>query len=635
MSLFYKKTTMRILITGIIMLLTAQIFTQTKQNISSKIEKVIVFTNGAQITRTAKTNIENGKTELIFTDISPFIDKQSIQVKGEGQFTIMSVGHQMNYLKVQAVSDEIQQLEKRKEELAEQITYNNSILNVYKQEQLLMEKNQSIGGSNVGVNTENLKAAADFQRTRLTEIYLKQNELNKKIKELNEESQKITQQLNTLFAKKEKPTAEIHVIISSKTVTSGNFEISYYVLNAGWFANYDLRVDNINEPVEIYYKANVYQNSGEDWKDVKVTLSNGNPNESGVAPFLYPWRLYYGNPSYSQGSGNNFKNNGVTSVRGKITDQTGEALPFATVIVKGTTVGTVTDADGNYTLQLPEGSNYLVFNYIGYNSIELPISSNQVNVVMIESANMLQEVVISQSYGVVNSGAFDMRSKGLSNSQKIDLKTIALETNFEYKPTTFTYDIVEPYTILNDGKVYTIDIKAIEVKAEFEYFAVPKIDRDAFLTAKITDWQDLNLLTGEANLFFEGAYLGKTILDIAYAKDTLSISLGRDKGVIIQRNKLKEFTQRQFIGTNKKEIIAYEIVIKNNKQQAIKIVIQDQFPIATENDMVVEKMDFSGGKIEEETQIITWELNLNAKEEKKLLLQYNVKYPKDKILNIE
>ena len=135
---------MRILITGIIMLFTTQLFTQTKQNITSKIEKVIVFTNGAQINRTAKTNIETGKTEMVFTDISPYIDKQSIQVKGEGSFTIMSVGHQMNYLKVQAVSDEIQQLEKRKEELAEQITYNNSILNVYKQEQLLMEKNQSL-----------------------------------------------------------------------------------------------------------------------------------------------------------------------------------------------------------------------------------------------------------------------------------------------------------------------------------------------------------------------------------------------------------------------------------------------------------------------------------------------------------
>ena len=616
------------------MLLTFQLYSQTKQTVSSKIDKVIVFTNGAQINRTAKTNIENGKSELIFKEISPNIDKQSIQVKGEGAFTILSVSHQMNFLKQQEVSEEILSLEKQKEELTEKVTYNNAILNVYKQEQSLLEKNQSIGGSNVGVNTENLKAAADFQRSRLTEIYLKQNELNKIIKKANEDLQKINSQLNALNAKKEKPTSEIHVVVSSKTSTTGSFNISYYVRDAGWFANYDLRVEEINKPVEIFYKANVYQSSGEDWKDVKVTLSNGNPNESGVAPNLFPWRLYYGNAAYVQGKNSNYINNSVVNVRGKITDQTGEPLAFATVIVKGTTVGTVSDADGNYSIELPQGSDYLVFNYIGYNSVELPISSGQINVIMTENLRSLEEVVIMNAPGSNAQGYFRNDDK-LSNTQKASLKTIALETNFEYKPTTFTYDIVEPYTILNDGKVYTIDIQALEVKAEYEYYAVPKIDRDAFLTAKITDWQDLNLLPGEANLFFEGAYLGKTILDIANAKDTLNISLGRDKGVVLQRNKLKEFTQRQFIGNNKKEIIAYEIVIKNNKQQPINIVIKDQFPIATENDMIVEKMDYSGGKLEEDTQIITWDLNFNAKEEKKLLLQYNVKYPKDKVLNIE
>ncbi|MFI5171354.1 MAG: mucoidy inhibitor MuiA family protein [Chitinophagales bacterium] len=605
---------------------------QTKQTVNSKIEKVIVYTNGAQINRSANTTIDNGKTELIFKDISPNIDKQSIQVKGEGQFTILSVNHQMNYLKIQTVSDEIAQLQKQQDELNEQITYQNAILNVYKQEQLLMEKNQSIGGSNVGVNTENLKAAADFQRARLTEIYTKQIELNKKIKELNDQYQKNAQQLTALNARKETPTSEIHVMVSSKASTSGKFDISYYVKDAGWFANYDLRVEDVNSPVEIYYKANVYQSSGEDWKDVKVTLSNGNPNESGVAPLLYPWRLYYGYAQYEKGKKSNYTNTTITQVSGKITDKYGEGLPGATIIVKGSTVGTITDMDGNYSLQLPFGSNYIVISYIGYNQQELAITSGYLSAVLQESTLSLESVVIKDKNTL---GFFGGDAAAISNYSKIDLKTIALETNFEYKHTTFTYDIVEPYTILNDGKIYTIDVQALKVKAIYEYYAAPKIDRDAFLNAMITEWQDLNLLSGEANLFFEGAYLGKTILDVANAKDTLSISLGRDKGVIIQRNKLKEFTQRQFIGTNKKETIAYEIAIRNNKQQSIHIIIKDQFPIATENDMEVEQIENSGGKVDADTGIITWDLNIGAKEEKKLQLKYSVKYPKDKVLEVE
>ncbi len=610
---------------------------QKPVTVQSTINKVILFSEGGQVMRTAKSTIDAGKTELIFENISPEIDKQSIQVKGEGAFTILSVSHTINYLKQQAVSDEISRLLRQKDKLGDQITYQNSMLNVYKQEQSIMEKNQSIGGANTGVNAENLKAVADFQHARLTEVYLQQNELSKKIKSLNDSVTLVTSQLYALNAKKEKPTSEIHVTVMAKTSVQANFEISYYVHAAGWYANYDLRVEKVNTPVEISYKANIYQSSGEDWKNVQITLSNGNPNESGIAPTLYPWRLYYGNVSYDKKNGYdyNYANTSVTHVSGKVTDATGEALPFATVVVKGTTVGTVTDVDGNYTLQLPAGANYLSISYLGFIQREVHITSTLMNISMPESTQTLEEVMIMQSPGVVSEGVYSRNAGKLSNSSKSELKTIALETNFEYKPTTFTHDIKEPYTILSDGKVQTIDIQALKVDAQYEYYAVPKIDRDAFLTAKITDWQDLNLLAGEANLFFEGAYLGKTILDITNAKDTLNISLGRDKGVVIQRNKLKEFTERQFIGTNKKETIAFEIAIRNNKQEPIQIIIKDQFPIATESDMEVEQIETSGGKVSADEGIISWNLQIAPKEEKKLVMKYSVKYPKSKTVVLE
>ncbi|MBC8173898.1 MAG: mucoidy inhibitor MuiA family protein, partial [Chitinophagales bacterium] len=344
---------MKKFIFAVLTAITLSAAAQTKTDITSKIESVIVFTNGAQISRSAKTTINAGKSELVFKDISPNLDKQSIQVKGDGKFTILSVTHQMNYLKQQEVNEEIKELEKQRDVLNESLISENSILSVFKQEQTLMEKNQSIGGSNVGVNTDNLKAAADFQRARLTEIYTKQNELNKKIKNYTEELQKINLQLTALNARKEKPTSEIHVLVSAKENTGGKFDISYYVKDAGWFANYDLRVKDVNSPVEIYYKANVYQSSGEEWKDVKVTLSNGNPNESGVAPELQAWKLYYGQASYDYGKINNYINTSIFEVNGRVTDERGESLPGAAVIVKGTTIGTVTDLDGNYSLKLP------------------------------------------------------------------------------------------------------------------------------------------------------------------------------------------------------------------------------------------------------------------------------------------
>jgi len=614
-----------------LLVVSLQLFAQQEQKVNSLINKVTVFTRGAQITRTANPAINLGKTVLVFTDISPRIDKQSIQVKGEGAFTILSVAHKINYFKQQVVSDEIALLVKKQAELNDEMNFTNSIINVYRSEQTLIEKNQNIGGANIGVTAENLKAVADFQRARLTEIFTKLLEVNKKVSEISKEQLKVNAQLTTISNNAEKPTAEIHVTVSAKTALTGNFEVTYYVIDAGWFANYDLRIASINKPVEINYKANVYQTSGEDWKNVKLSLSNGNPNESGAAPNLYPWRLHYGAQNINLYEQGNNVNNNISEVRGRVVDNLGEPVPFATVVAKGTTLGTITDLEGNYTLKLSTGSNYLVVSYIGYETLELPINSPIINFSLRQSVSLLQSVVVyKQTFGY-----FSDDKVGVSNFEKSERKTIALETNFEYKPTTFVYDIVEPYTILNNGKVMAIDIQTHDVKATFEYYAAPKIERVAFLTAQITDWRELNLLVGEANLFFEGAYLGKTILDPTFASDTLQLSLGRDKSVQIQRTKMKEFTQRQFLGGNNVENVAYEIKVRNNKQQPIHIVIKDQFPISAESDIQVNGSTTPTGKIDGDTQIITWELDIPSDAEQKLELKYTVKYPKDKIVVLE
>lgn len=624
---------MRNLITLFLICTSFILLAENEVAVTSKINSVTVYTQGAQIYRDAKAEIPVGKTMLVFKDISTNVDKESIQVKGEGAFTIMSVAYKFDYLTIQSVADEIVALQKKQTEINSQITYENSLYNVYKAEQTLIERNQSIGGANTGVTAENLKAMADFQRVRLTEIFTKQIEITNKISTLNTEVQKIAAQLKELNINITKAKGEIHVLVSSKTALTGKFTLNYYVQNAGWYANYDLRVDKINQPIEINYKANVFQNTGEDWKNVKLSLNNGNPNESGVMPKIYPWRLHYGAITGGIYQPSSYINKTFFSVQGRVTDATGEPLIGATVMVKGGTLGTITDINGNYSLQLSNGSNYLLINYLGYNTVELPITNSVLNVVMQENVQYLEEVVISSksSKAIGNVGFFE----GRTNSEKAEMKTLALETNFQYKATTFTYEIEEPYSVISDGKISTIDIQAVKVKADYEYFAVPKIDRDAFLTANVTDWRELNLLTGEANIFFEGAFLGKTVLDPTYASDTISISLGRDKSVQIQRNKMKEFTQRQFLGGNKIETVAFEIKIRNNKSEPIHIVIQDQFPISSENDVTVEGSIKPAGKIEDATQIITWDMDIVPGEEKKMELKYTVKYPKDKVIVLE
>ena len=81
-----------------------------EKDITSTIQSVKVFRQGAQVMRTGKTSIPSGQTILKFTNLSPDLDPQSIQLKANGDFTVLSVNHQLNYLKETEQSAEYKKL---------------------------------------------------------------------------------------------------------------------------------------------------------------------------------------------------------------------------------------------------------------------------------------------------------------------------------------------------------------------------------------------------------------------------------------------------------------------------------------------------------------------------------------------
>jgi hypothetical protein len=622
----------------------AQTLANKKQEITSKIERVTTFVSGAQVTRKASATLAAGKTELVFTEISPNIDKQSIQIKGDGAFTILSVIHQMNYLKEQKRQDELLKLEASKKALQARMATERSMLAVYKQEEAMLLKNQAIGGQNTGVKATDLRESLDFQRKRLAEALLKQVEIEQAIQNLDSTTRKIDAQMIALNYTENLATSEVVVTVSAKEFVNAKFEISYLVKDAGWYATYDLRVQDISKPIALTFKANIRQSSGEDWKDVKLSISNGNPTEGGNAPMLTPWNLYY-NTAYLANTSNFDRN----SIVGKVTDENGEGLLGVAVMVKGSTLGTMTDADGAFKLNVAPNGQILVASYIGFQRKEIAVSSNIANFVMEEDNNTLNEVVVTGYARTRDKRDINKKYKRLEAKKEMEKKpdpnfkaqdedrrqNLALEVATKFQPTTVVFDIEMPYTILNDGKFYTAEIKDYSLPADYQYYAVPKIDKDAFLKAQITNWRDLNLMDGELNLFFEGAFLGKSVLDLRTASDTLEISLGRDKGIVIERKNLKEYTSKQFLSNYKTESRAYQISVKNNKNQPIKLTLQDHFPISTNKEVTIDNQEAKDAQIDEKTQIITWKLDLPARSEKVQTMKYTVKYPKREIVILD
>ena len=205
----------------------------------------------------------------------------------------------------------------------------------------------------------------------------------------------------------------------------------------------------------------------------------------------------------------------------------------------------------------------------------------------------------------------------------------------QFQPTTMVYRIEDKYSLETDGKTTTIGIKQFEIPAQYDYYTAPKLDASVFLSAKIPNWQDYDLQSGEVSLYFEGTYLGKTYLDLGSVADTLSLSLGKDNGIKIARKLVKEFSTRKFIGSTRTEIKDYEISVRNNKKVAVTIRVSDQVPVSTNKEITVEDVKAPDGQLDKDTGIVTWTITLQPGQEKKLNLGYSVKYPKDRKVVLE
>ena len=628
-------TAMRRLLPGLFLAFYFLYAGAQKQSIQSKIEKVTVFLKGAQVERSAKQSLSIGKYSIVFDGISPKINKQSIQLKAEGKLSILSVTHQINFLKEQQAQEEIKEIDLQKEALLDRIEMEKNMRNVYKQEEQMIIKNQSIKGDNATLRANELKEAADFQRQRLTEIYQKLQDGDHNLKKMDADLQKLNKQLVELNQKKDLSTSEIIVAMDVKEPTNATFHLSYLVNQSEWYPTYDVRVQEITKPLTLQMKANITQQSGEDWKDVKLSLSTGNPNENGTKPTLFPWYLKYYYPVASSailvsGRSSVYGSQAPNMISGIVKDEKGMPIHGASVIVKGTNVGTTTNTFGAFSIQTPAGANTIVIAAVGYDAQEAIGTQGYANITLKANEKNLQEVVVT-GYSSSNSDNFYYNDRSYKKkSEETDINTTTL-----YEPTTTVFEIDDPYSVPNDGKIYTVDINSHELNTSYEYYAVPKLDANAYLTARITNWQDLNLLPGQANLFFEGTFLGNSSLDVMSAGDTLKLSLGVDKGVVIKRTLLKEYSQKKFLGANKTDSRQYEIVIRNNKQQPINIIVEDQFPISTNKDIEVEKLSHDEGKLDDDTRKITWTLSVDTKKDVRLHLSYSVKYPKDKTLQLE
>jgi uncharacterized protein (TIGR02231 family) len=513
--------------------------TEGERPITSKIVDAKVFLSGAQVARTASATVPAGTSLFVFTGLAQGLDPQSIQVTGKGGYTILSVNHRINYLTESPKKKEIEDIQTRIKKLEKDWAYEKAMQDVWVNEEQLLNKNSSIGGQQNGLTAAQLTAVNDYVRERLRTTKTNWLAQQEKLTTIGQEADKLRQQLQQYQAQAPRPTSEVVVEIASDVEVSASFTLTYFVGNAGWTPAYDLRAKSVGQPIELLMKAQVTNNTGEDWSKVGLSLSSGNPTLGGVMPGLNPWTLYQPRP-----------------------------------------------------MQLQQ--------------------------VTISSRTRKADAAPSAAYG----GAVMEKDEERAASTTV-ANAVA------YRTTTVEFVIETPFTVPSDGVPHMVGVKSHSIPATFKHYATPKLDKDAFLYARTTGWEDLNLLPGQANVFFEGTFVGESYLQLDIPRDTLDISLGRDKGVVVERVKRKTTDQKAVVGGKRTVTIGWDLTVRNTKGTAIDLEVRDQYPLSPQSEIEVKLEDKGGAVVDEQKGFLTWNFRLEPKATKKLGFVYVVKHPKE------
>jgi uncharacterized protein (TIGR02231 family) len=398
----------------------------------------------------------------------------------------------------------------------------------------------------------------DYLRTRLNNLNAETYKLRR---EQNSRSQLMTDllerqsNLNAIINQVENngattPQATYRIIVSvlADQATAGSISVNYFVAQAGWTPEYDLRADNNTNKLQLTHKARITQNTGIDWNNALLTLATGTPMQSTIKPDLAPAYLSFYNAYQKEQKKRTLEKNAPQT---------------------------------------------LSFN-------ESLCSTGNVKNLDIDDA---KDATFSFDWTSV--------SDNILNTE---------------------YDVRLRYTIPADGKQHLVAIQTKDLKTNYNLSSVPKMDASAYLLAKITGWEDLNLIPGNSRIYFDGSYIGESYIDPNTTNDTLVLSMGRDKGIVINRKKLKDKTKEKVLLEEKTITVTYEIMIKNTKSVAAELHIDDQIPLSSNPGIVVKLADSSKAKYNEETGKLEWDINLKPKESRKISFTYEVKIPKDKII---
>ena len=586
--------------------------TEVKTNIDS----VTVYVSGAIVNRSARITVKNGTTTYLLTDLSSELDKQSIRVGIDNQdVTIVSINHRLD-TKEDAEKKKLRSAaDRRKELLKDSLAILSAKLDVIEEERNLIVSNNKIAGQN-GLTAEQLDKMAQYFRRELTNLENERIRTEKIQKKYMDEYRQLIQNSNNTAKEISTMVSTVELVLKAdREIRNVNVTLNYLINNASWTPFYEVRATE-NSTLRLGYNARVRQTSKEDWNNVKLTLSTGNPSVSNTRPefftmYLPPQRRY---TKPTGVSGKNF-------AYGHVVDENGDDLIGCNIVETGTNNGTITDMNGQFKLQTKSPYANLTFSFIGCISQTIRGGENMF-VIMKEDSQQLNEVVVV-GYGTQRktqlTGSVSGRGRGKNATRQVSADEAEEVAEVEIQD-----DFMRSNSYVEPEKSIPMEIaqsfSATEFRIDIPY-TIKSGDRD----------QDIRSLPNYRKLEVNPASQFTPMHPLRY----LEFPVSRDKAISVSRQEVKNSTSKSLIGGTYRVVKTYETTVRNNKRIPVEVLLEDQYPIAKYTDIKVSLVESVGAQVNTDNGRLTWTLNLAPGESKKVRLSYEVKYPKSYSFEVE
>ncbi len=168
--------------------------------------------------------------------------------------------------------------------------------------------------------------------------------------------------------------------------------------------------------------------------------------------------------------------------------------------------------------------------------------------------------------------------------------------------------------------------------AKTSYRTVPKLSPFAYLRGSFTNESEYPLLAGQAMIYVDGDYVGRTQLETLAPAESVDLSLGIDDGIKVRRELVKKFERNKGLFTKKRELAyIYKITLENYKRKEVKLEVLDQIPRPLHESISVEEIDFSRqpNEWDRDKNELKWLIKLKPQEKLELIMNFTVSYPRD------